>query len=170
MQQEITIVEIDWTESVGPQTSVGSPYLFGWLRACYMEPGFINDGRVTVLVREPQSTNWVQHQGVVTKSEAENLAVAFALLGIAERAPRVEMVLDSSDTWFTSILRVFVSGHTQTFTIQTQSSGFQGPEADGLRSIFQRILDLSGYGHLHTIFCDPVNQVGVRDNERPDSY
>jgi hypothetical protein len=160
MQQEITIVEIDWTEAVGPQTSVGSPYLFGWLRACYMEPGFIADGRVVVLARESQSANWTQYQGVVTQPDADTLVSAFALLGVPEQAPRVESVLDSSDIWFTSIMRVTVNGQIQTFTIQTQSSGFQGHEADGLRAVFQRILDLSGYGHQHTIFRDTGESKG----------
>lgn len=152
MQQEVTIVEIDWTESVGPQTNVGSPYLFGWLRACYMNPGFIADGQVVVLAREAQSADWTQYQGLVTQSDADALVCEFALLGVPERAPQIELVLDSSDIWFTSCLRVSVFGKIQTFTIQTQSSGFKGQEADGLRSIFQRILDLSGYGHQRTIF------------------
>src|ERR1044072_7806713 len=125
MQQEVTIVEIDWTEAVGPQTSVGSPYLFGWLRACYMEPGFIADGRVVVLARESQSADWAQFQGPVTRPHADTLVSAFALLGIPERAPRIESVLDSSDIWFTSIMRVVIYNQVQTFTIQTQSSGFQ---------------------------------------------
>jgi len=165
MQQEVTIVEIDWTEAVGPQTSVGSPYLFGWLRACYMEPGFIADGRVVVLARESQEADWTQYQGPVTQSEAETLVSAFALLGIPERAPKVESVLDSSDRWFTSILRVAVYEQIQTFTIQTQSSGFKGDDADGLRSIFQRVLKLSGYGHQHTIFRDAGELYGRRLQE-----
>jgi hypothetical protein len=160
MQQEITLVEIDWTEAVGPQTSVGSPYLFGWLRACYMEPGFIADGRVVVLARESQSADWAQYQGPVTQPDADTLVSAFALLGVPERAPRVESVLDSSDTWFTSSVRVAVFDQIQTFTVQTQCSGFQGHEADGLRAVFQRILDLSGYGHQHTIFRDTGESKG----------
>lgn len=152
MQQEITLVEIDWTEAVGPQTSVGSPYLFGWLRACYMEPGFIAEGRVVILARESQTADWTQYQGVVSQPDADTLVSAFALLGVPERAPRVESVLDSSDIWFTSIVRVVINGQLQTFTIQTQGGRFQGQEADGLRAIFQRILDLSGYGQQHTIF------------------
>lgn len=154
MQQEVTIVEIDWTEAVGPQTSVGAPYLFGWLRACYMEPGFIAEGRVVVLARESESADWVQYEGPVSQSVADSLVSAFALIGVPERAPRVESVFDSSDIWFTSIMRVAVNGRIQTFTIQTQSGRFQGQEADDLRAIFQRILDLSGYGHQHTIFRD----------------
>lgn len=154
MQQEVTMVEIDWSESVGPQTSVGSPYLFGWLRACYMEPGFIADGRVVVLARKSQSADWTQYQGTVSQSDADGLVSAFALLGVPERAPRVEMVLDSSDTWFTSNVRVAVNGQTHAFNIQTQCGGFKGQEADGLREIFQRVLDLSGYGHRQTMFRD----------------
>jgi len=148
------MVEVDWTEAVGPRTGVGSPYLFGWLRACYMEPGFIADGRAVVLARESQSAGWAQYQGPVTRPDADSLVSAFALLGVPERAPRVEGVPDSSDTWVMSTMRVAVNGRTQTFTIQAQCSGFRGQEADGLRAAFQRILALSGYGHQHTIFRD----------------
>ena len=160
MQQEVTIVEIDWTEAVGPRTSVGSPYLFGWLRACYMEPGFIADGRVVVLARESQTAEWTQYKGPVPQSDADTLVSAFALLGIPERAPKVESILDSSDTWFTSIILAAVNGQTQTFTIQTQTEGFKGDGADGLRAVFQRVLDLSGYGHRRTIFRDAGESEG----------
>jgi hypothetical protein len=152
MQQEVTIVEIDWTEAVGTQGSVGSPYLFGWLRAAYVQPGLISDGRVFVLARKSQTASWEQFQGLVTLPEADTLVSALAVLGIPVRAPRIEMVLDSSDTWTTSCVRMAVGNQTQTFTIETQCSGFRGQEADGLRAVFQRILDLSGYGHQQSMF------------------
>lgn len=152
MQQEVTIVEIDWTESVGAQGSVGAPYLFGWLRAAYVRPGLISDGRVVVLAQKSQTANWEQYDGHVTLPDADTLVVALALLGIPERAPQVEMVLDSSDTWFTSSVRIVVGEQSQSFTIQTQSNGFGGHEADELRALFQRVLDLSGYGHQPSMF------------------
>lgn len=152
MQQEVTIVEIDWTEAVGTQGSVGSPYLFGWLRAAYVQPGLISDGRVVVLAKKSQSASWEQFQGPVTLPDADTLVSALAILGIPERGPAVEMILDSSDTWFTSSVRIIVGDQSQSFTIQTQSSGFKGPEADGLRAVFQRILDLSGYGQQQSMF------------------
>lgn len=160
MQQEVTIVEIDWTEAVGTQGSVGSPYLFGWLRAAYVQPGLISDGRVVVLAQKSQSANWEQYHGPVTLPDADTLVSALALLGIPERGPGVEMVLDSSDTWFTSSVRMVVGDQTQTFTIQTQSSGFGGQEADGLRAVFQRILDLSGYGYQQSMFGRTDNTTG----------
>ena len=152
MQQEVTIVEIDWTEAVGAQGSVGSPYLFGWLRAAYVRPGLISDGRVFVLARKGQPASWDQFDGPVTLPDADTLVSALAVLGIPGREPGVEMVLDSSDTWFTSSVRIVVGDRTQAFTIQTQSSGFVGREADGLRAVFRRILDLSGYGHQQSMF------------------
>jgi len=152
MQQEITIIEIDWVEAIGPVMCVGSPYLFGWLRALYVQSGVIADGRVVILARKDQSADWAQYQGYVTQSDAETLVSAFADLGIPERAPRIESVPDSSATWFTSSVRVVVGEQVQTFMVQTQCSGFEGPEADGLRTIFQQILTLSGYGHQQTIF------------------
>jgi hypothetical protein len=47
---------------------------------------------------------------------------------------------------------VAVAGQVQTFTIETQSSGFRGEEAEGLREIFQRILELCGFGGRRTMF------------------
>lgn len=152
MQQEVTIVEIDWTEAVGAQGSVGLPYLFGWLRAAYVQPGLISDGRVVVLAKKSHTASWDQFHGPVTLPDADTLVCALAVLGIPERGPGVEMILDSSDTWFTSSVRVVVGDQARSFTIQTQSSGFGGQEADGLRAIFQRILDLSGYGHQQSMF------------------
>ena len=152
MQQEVTIVEIDWTEAVGTHGSVGWPYLFGWLRAAYVQPGLISDGRVVVLAKQSQSASWEQFHGPVTLPDADTLVSTLAVLGIPEREPAVEMVLDSSDTWFTSSVRMVVGDQAQSFTIQTQSSGFGGQEADGLRAVFRRILDLSGYGHQQSMF------------------
>lgn len=152
MQQEVTIVEIDWTEAVGAHGSVGSPYLFGWLRAAYVRPGLISDGRIVVLARKSQPANWEEYHGPVSLPDADTLVSALAVLGIPERVPLVEMVLDSSDTWFTSSVRMVVGEQTQAFTIQTQNSGFGGHDADGLRAVFQRILDLSGYGYQQSMF------------------
>jgi hypothetical protein len=152
MQQEITIVEIDWTETIGTVTSIGSPYLFGWLRAYYVQPGMIADGQVVVVAREDQSDDWTQYQGPVSLPDADTFVSAFAVMGIPEQAPRVESVPDSSDTLFTGSVRVVVGQQMQTFTVQTQSSGFRGDDADGLRAVFQRILNLSNYGQQQTIF------------------
>lgn len=152
MQQEVTIVEIDWTEAVGTHGSVGSPYLFGWLRASYVQPGLISDGRVVVLADKGQAAGWEQYRGNVTLPDADTLVSALAVLGIPGRAPRIEMVLDSSDTWFTCSVRVAVWDQAQTFTIQTQCSGFQGHEAEGIREIFRRILALSGFESRRTMF------------------
>lgn len=152
MQQEVTIVEIDWTEAAGTQESVGSPYLFGWLRAAYLRPGVISDGRVVILARKNQSEEWNQFQGPVTLTDADTLASALALLGIPERAPEVEMILDASNTWLTSCIRIVVGERVHAFTIQTQSSGFAGTQADRLRALFRHILDLSGCGYQHSMF------------------
>lgn len=154
MQQEITDIEIDWTESSNRTSSVGSPYLFGWLRASYVRPGLIEDGRVIVLVRDDTSMAWSQFEGPVSLTEADGLVVAFSLLGAPTRAPRIETIYDASETWFTCSVRVAIAGQAQTFTIQSQRSGFRGPDADDLRAVFQRIMALSGYARQRTLFGD----------------
>jgi hypothetical protein len=160
-QKRLTILEIDWTEAIGPTMAVGSPYLFGWLRALFVESSSIGDGRVAVVTRAEQSADWAQHSGPVTQLEAEVLQRALTDLGIPDRAPRVELVPDSSDTLSTSTVRIAVGERRQTFVVQTQCSGFRGPDADGLRAVFQRILSLTGYSKQRTMFCgkgDPGNE------------
>jgi hypothetical protein len=152
MQQEVTVLEVDWTEAIGAATSVGSPYLFGWLRAFYVQPGLIAEGQVVVVAREAQTAGWTEYRGAVTLPEADTLVSAFAVMGVPERVPRVESIPDSSDTLYTCSVRVVVDQRTQSFTVQAQSSGFGGDDADGLREVFQRILKLSGYGQRHTMF------------------
>ena len=151
MQQEVTILEIDWTEAAGSPGSVGAPYLFGWLRAAYVRPGLISDGRVVVLAQKDQSSGWDRYQGLVTLTDADTLVSALALLGIPERAPRVESVTDASEAWRASSVRVVVADQVRTFTIETQSSGFRGEDAEGLRAVFRRILELCGCGDRQTM-------------------
>jgi hypothetical protein len=112
----------------------------------------ISDGRVVVLARKDQSAGWDQYEGEVTLIEADTLISALAVLGIPERAPRLQLVPDSTDRWGATSIRVAVAGQVQTFTIETQSSGFRGEDAEGLREIFRQILDLCGVGYQQSMF------------------
>lgn len=153
MQQEVTFLEVDWTESVGPQSSVGSPYLVVWFRAAFLEPGPIADGQVVVLARDEQSGAWTQLQAPVTEVEALTLIGMFSGVGVPGRAPDVIVVPDTSDTFHIADVRVSVGGPSQTFAVQAQCSGFRGPDADGLRAVLGRILDASGYGRERSMFA-----------------
>ena len=153
MQQDVVVLEIDWSETIGATSSVGSPYLFGWLRAAYIQPGMIADGRVVVVARDNLSADWTQYESSVSEPEAVTLICMLAGLGIPVRGPRIESIVDSSDTLHTCTVRIVVGQQVQTFTVQSQCSGFRGEDAIGLCDVFQRILRLAGY-HCHNAIFD----------------
>lgn len=81
MRQEIMILEIDWSEALGPVMGVGSPYLFGWLRGHLtrgeLEAGLAeirrspkDEGVVELIVRRPAvDEREVLEEGVLDLSE-----------------------------------------------------------------------------------------------------
>ena len=154
MQQDVTVLEIDWSEAAGSTANIGAPYLFGWLRAAYITPGLIADGRVVVLARSEHSTDWTRYEGGVSEAEAVTLICMLSGLGIPARGPRIECVVDTSDTLYTSSVRITVEQQQQTFNVESQCNGFSGEDASGLREVFQRILRLAGHAHGNTIFAD----------------
>jgi hypothetical protein len=152
MNRATTQLTIDWSEAIGPVMHAPLPYLFGWLRSFHTQSGRIAYGRVVVVARSVPSMTWTHYEGHVCEADAVALASALADLGLATTPPRVESVLDSSDTWYSSNVRIALGDDEQAFAVHAQCSGFHGAEADGLRAVFQRILELSGYGARPSIF------------------
>ena len=156
METDITILEVEWAEALGHFKSVGSPYLFGWLRALYVPQLSIADGRVSVVARHQFSSAWTEYTGEVTHPDAEALVRAVVELGLPDRIPRVESVPDSSDTWFASQVRVALGEKSQMFVINTECSGLRGQDADALRTMMQKMLALAGYDRDGTMFSERV--------------
>ena len=115
----------------------------------------IADGRVVVVARGGHSADWTQYESLVSEPEAVTLICMLGGLGIPDRSPRIESIVDSSDTLHTCMVRIVVEQQVQTFTVQSQCSGFRGEDALGLRDVFQRILGLAGYQIHNTIFDGP---------------
>lgn len=152
MHQEITQLTIDWSEAIGPVMHAPYPYLFGWVRSFHPPSRLIAYGRAVVVARDVPSRTWTHYEGQVAESDATALIGALRALGLPQQTPRVESVLDTSDTWSSSSVRIALGEHERSFTVQAQCRGFEGAEAEGLRAVFQRILTLSGYGARPSIF------------------
>ena len=153
MQQEVTVLEVEWSETLGSTSSVGMPYLFAWLRAEYLQPGMIADGHVLVLARDERSPGWTQYQGPVSEPEAVTLICMLSGIGIPGFTPRIESVADPSDTLYTSSVRIGVYLQQQTISVTARENGFTGEDAEGLRAVLERILGLAGAPHERSMFA-----------------
>jgi hypothetical protein len=151
---KITHIEIDWSETAGQFMNTGSPYLFGCLRAVYM-PGMTFSGcAVSVLALDDEGRQWTDYKGPLTRSDAEELAAALTALSLPTRAPRIQGYPSSADVWRACHVRVAIGETAGTFSVLTEDRGFWGPDAEGLRRVFQRVYELAGYDRERTIFRD----------------
>lgn len=147
---EIIVVEIEWFEARGPFKKVGQPRLFAWLRGVFAG-SWIADGHAAVVAWDYSSSRWMETSGAVRLADAGQLVTALAVVGLPERAPRVEGVNDTSDGWAALQARVGVGEDERAFKIAAQSSGFEGPDAEQLQAIFRAVFHLAGY-----VDFDPV--------------
>ena len=145
MENEIVIVELEWSEARENVMHVGSPHLFAWIHAVVIPEAGIADGRAVVLAREASSPSWTEFSEKVSRVEVTDLARAIRAVGLQERAARVESVFDTSDVWHAIHGRVSLGEADRAFSLQVQSSGFEGPDADALRAILRAVFRLARY-------------------------
>lgn len=151
MGSDVILIGFEWSEVSGHFKTAGSPNLFGWVQAIFIQSIGIADGRVSIIARLGASHTWAEFSQPVGQAEATALAQALVELGLPERAPQIDAVADTSDMWFALRVSVTVGEHVQTFAIHTESSGFSGPDAERLRAVFRRIFGMAGY-----VDYDPV--------------
>jgi hypothetical protein len=145
MDTEYTVFELAWSQTSGPFGSVGAPRLFGWVRALVLPAAAMSEARACILARSDTSETWVEYSRPVAAADASALGAALARLGLPGRAPNVEGVVDTSDGWATLRVSVSFGDGSQAFEIYTESSGFAGPDAEALRSMFRHVFALAGF-------------------------
>jgi hypothetical protein len=141
---EYSVFELSWSEYGGPFESAGSPRLFGWVRALLLPAVSITDARACVLALS-SSGAWVEYSRTVSPEDAWALGDLLARLGLPDRAPRVDGVVDTSDGWSALHVSVSVGERMLSFAVHTESSGFAGSDADALRAVFRRVFALAGF-------------------------
>jgi hypothetical protein len=148
--EEVLDLDVEWSESAGPFYTVGRPCLFACLRAVFVGKSFA-DGRAVVVARQHDVSQWAETSGAVTLAEARQLATALIEVGLPDRAPRIQGVVDTSDGWSVVSVRVCVGEQVRAFKLAAQSSGFEGPDSILMLAIFRSVFRLAGYDQFNKV-------------------
>ena len=132
-------------ETSGPFGSAGRPKLFCWASAFHLPAGFTSDGRIVVVSRDPGTDAWREYAGALSASQSRTIVELLQALGLPERSPDVEGVVDTSDGWSHISFHTNIDGRPSHLDIWMHSSGFDGDDASRLRSLFRLLFDLAGY-------------------------
>lgn len=143
-QTDVTLLELEWSESCGRFGSVGSPAVLGWLRAAYVPQIRLSEGSVFILAADRQSGKWTQHQGSISKGDAAYLERIVLDHRLVETVPRVESIPGSGDMWSACHVRVSVGERAGAFSVHSERRGVRGPDAAALRNLFARVYTLAG--------------------------
>jgi hypothetical protein len=147
---EILDLEVEWSESTGMFYTIGRPCLFARLRAVFVGTS-IADGCAVVVARQHVVSQWTETSGAVSLADARQLANALVEVGLPDRPPRIEGVVDTSDGWSVLNVRVCVGEQVRAFRLAAQSSGFEGPDSVRMQAIFRSVFRLAGFGQFNTV-------------------
>jgi hypothetical protein len=138
-------IEVTLLESVGPIGTVGKLRMICRYKACHVPGTHLDDGQVSVVVHDHATQSWREYTRQTTYAEARGIVAQLKALGIPGRTPEVEGVIDSSDSWAHLFFRVLGEQDSMALDINMQSSGFNGADAEGLRTLFRQLFALAGY-------------------------
>jgi hypothetical protein len=113
--------------------------------AIHLPGTHLDDGKVSVVARDHATQAWREYTRQTTLDEARGVLAQLEALGIPGRRPEVEGVVDTSDGWTNLFFRVKVEKEAMTLDIGMQSSGFDGPDAERLRTLFRALFALAGF-------------------------
>lgn len=131
------------TVTGGSFNVVGRLRLFCWLKAI-RNPGFEPRGRRVVVQPSEPGGQLEPREQEFEPGRVEGLVKALQDLGFPERPLQVEPVFDTSDVWEHVVLRVTLNDATAEVNLGLLASGFDGEDAEGLREVFRRLLDVVG--------------------------
>jgi hypothetical protein len=131
-------------ESSGLFGRVGAPTLFCWVGAAHLPGGIIDDANALVLSRDLTSA-WREHSRRVSAAQSLEVVERLEKLGLPERAPETEEVLDTSEAWSHVSFLVRIGSRHARVDIPMHSSGFGGRDAEPLKELFRCLFGLAGY-------------------------
>jgi hypothetical protein len=103
------------------------------------------EGTVSVLSAAPATCQWHEFIRATTIDQVQHVLAALEALGLPGRAPNVKGVVDTSEGWERLVFWVQVKGESRTVNLDVHSSGFDGPDAEPLRTLFRRLFALAGF-------------------------
>jgi hypothetical protein len=139
-------------ESSGLFGRVGAPTLFCWVSAVHLPGGLIDDGNALVLSHDITGA-WHEHSQRLSAGQSLEVIERLEKLGLPERAPEAEEVLDTSEAWFHISFLVRIGSCHARVDIPMHSSGFEGRDAEPLKELFRCLFGLAGYrGYSTTVY------------------
>jgi hypothetical protein len=139
------VMEVTLLESGGPFGTVGEPRMFCRYRAVHLPGTHFDDGKVSVVVRDHATQSWREYVRQTTFEDARGVMAQLQALGILGRTPDAKGVVDTSDGWTNLFFRVQTEKESMALDIAMQSSGFDGADAEGLRTLFRDLFALAGF-------------------------
>lgn len=122
-------------------------------RAFHVPGTPMDAGRVSVLAKDRISERWVEYRRETEREFAAEIAGLVKQLGIPERVPKVRGELDTCDSWTQLLLHFTVDSKSCTFAIDVQCSGFEGADAETLRTLLQKLFLAAGFeSHSRSVY------------------
>ena len=141
--------------SSGPFGRVGSPNLFCWASAAPFLSGTLDNGRIVVLSRDSSTGDWREYAKALSVEQSRKIIEQLNALGLPDRAPDVEGVVDTSDSWSHISFETRAEGRHTNLEIMMHSSGFEGSDAARLNRLFLYLFNLAGYeGYGWSFYSD----------------
>jgi hypothetical protein len=103
---QYVVIEVTLLESGGPVGTVGEPRMFCRYSAAHLPGTHLDDGEVSVVVRDSATQSWREYVRQTTLDDARGVIAQLEALGIPGRTPEAEGVVDTSDGWTSLSLRV----------------------------------------------------------------
>jgi hypothetical protein len=117
--------------------------------------GLIDDANALVLSRDLTGM-WREHSRRLSAGQSLEVVERLEKLGLPERAPETEEVLDTSEAWFHISFLVRVGSRHARVDIPMHSSSFRGRDAEPLKELFRCLFGLAGYGGYSTTIYGPA--------------
>ncbi len=138
-------IEVTLLETGGSFGTVGEPQMLCRYCATHLPGTHLDSGKVSVLVRDHVTQSWREYARQTTFDDARDVVARLEALGIPGRTPEAEGVVDTSDGWTNLSFRVKAEKDATAIDIGMQSSGFDGADAEPLRTLFRHLFALAGF-------------------------
>lgn len=139
------IMEVTLLETGGSFGSVGEPEMLYRYSAAHLPGTQLDDGKASVVVRDNATRLWREYVRRTTFDEARGVLAQLKALGIPGRTPEASGVVDTSDGWTNLFFRIKAEQEVTALDISMHSSGFDGVDAERLRTLFRDLFALAGF-------------------------
>lgn len=146
LEDECISLEVTLIKSSGLIGTAGFPAVLCRYAAHHLGD-WLNDGTITVIGFQRETTSWRQVGRATTVAEARVIVEQLAALRIPGCIPDVVPVPGTAKTWETILVHVRHRDNAATFEIADDGDGFKGKDADALRNLFRSLFALAGFDY-----------------------